>query len=153
MILIIKLINLKLYIFLLFTSWHPFLVLFNNLSFEPQTFVIFPIFVSCPVSWGCRIYRLLFCWGVRSPTNECPGYDTKQSDGEVPELLELWGMGRAPALPSLPGPLYPGVVAPDKLLIYRLNRTKPWFLEFTVLTFKLCTCDKLNCPKYNCFDI
>ena len=26
------------------------------------------------------------------PTNECPGYDTKQSDREVPVMLKLWGM-------------------------------------------------------------
>ena len=24
-----------------------------------------------------------------TPPNECPGYDTKQSDGEVPVILEL----------------------------------------------------------------
>ena len=35
------------------------------------------------------------------------------------------------SLPSLPGLLWPRVVAPDKGLIYELNRTKPWF-EFTV---------------------
>ena len=29
--------------------------------------------------------------GVRT-SNECPVYDTKQSDGEVPVMLELWGM-------------------------------------------------------------
>ena len=27
---------------------------------------------TCPVGWGCRIYRLLLCRGVRPPTNECP---------------------------------------------------------------------------------
>ena len=48
--------------------------------------------------------------------NECPGYDTKQSDGEVPVVLELWGMRITPSLPSLPGPLWPGVVAPDSTL-------------------------------------
>ena len=47
---------------------------------------------------------------------ECPGYDTKQSDGEVPAVLELWGMRSTPSLPSLPGPLWPGVVAPDRVL-------------------------------------
>ena len=78
---------------------------------------------TCPVGWGCRIHRLLLCRGVRPPPNECPGYDTKQSDGEVPAVLELWGMGSSPSLPSLPGPLWPGVVAPDKGPIYRLNRT------------------------------
>ena len=46
------------------------------------------IFVNCPVGWGCRIHRLHLCRGVRSP-NECPGYDTKQSDGEVPAMPEF----------------------------------------------------------------
>ena len=48
--------------------------------------------------------------------NECPGYDTKQSDGEVSAVLELWGMRSTPSLPSLPGPLWPGVLAPDRAL-------------------------------------
>ena len=26
----------------------------------------------------------------KTPTNECPGYDTKQSDGDVPVILELF---------------------------------------------------------------
>ena len=54
--------------------------------------------------------------GVRPSPNECPGYDPKQSDGEVPAVLELWGMRSTPSLPSLPGPLWPGVVAPDRAL-------------------------------------
>ena len=37
--------------------------------------------------------------------NECSGYDSKQSDGEVPVMLELWGMQSTPSLPLLPGPL------------------------------------------------
>ena len=40
-----------------------------------------------PVGWGC------------------PGYDTKQSDGDAPVILELWGMRSTSSLPSLPGPL------------------------------------------------
>ena len=28
-------------------------------------------------------------------------------------MLELWGIWSAPLLPSPPGPLWPGVVAPD----------------------------------------
>ena len=66
--------------------------------------------------WGCRIHRLLLCRGVRPPPNKCPGYDTKQSDGEVPAVLELWGMWSTPSWPLLPGPLWPGVVAPDRAL-------------------------------------
>ena len=40
-------------------------------------------------------------------------------------------MWSTPSLPLLPGPLWPGVVAPNKHPIYGLNRTKLWF-EFTV---------------------
>ena len=66
----------------------------------------------CSVSWGCRIHWLHLCRGVSPPPpNEYPGYDTKQSDGEVPAVLEIWGMQ---STPSLPGPLWPGVVAPDR---------------------------------------
>ena len=53
----------------------------------------------------CRIHSLHLCRGVRPPSNECPGYDTKQSDDEVPTVLELSGMQSTPSLPLLPGPL------------------------------------------------
>ena len=86
---------------------------------------------SCPVGWGCRIHWLHLCRGVRPPPNVHPGYDTKQSDTEVPVMLELWGMQSTPLLPSLPGPLWPGVVAPDKGPIYGLNRTKLCFFHNT----------------------
>ena len=46
----------------------------------------------------------------------CPGYDIKQSDGEAPVMLELWGMWHTPSLPLLPGPLCLGVIAPDRAL-------------------------------------
>ncbi len=49
-------------------------------------------------------------------SHECPGYDTKQSDSEVPVMLELWEMWHNPSLPLLPGPLQPKVVAPDRVL-------------------------------------
>ena len=49
------------------------------------------------------------------PLNECPGYDTKQSDGEASVMLELSRMRRTPLLPSFPGPLRPGLVATDML--------------------------------------
>ena len=76
-----------------------------------------PQIYFCPVGWGCRIHWLHLFRGVRPPPpNECPGYDTKQSDREVPAVLELWGMRSTPSLPLLPGPLWPGVVAPDRAL-------------------------------------
>ena len=58
------------------------------------------------------------------PPNECPVYDTKQSDGEVPVMLGLWGMWSIPSLSLLPGSLWPGMVAPDKALSMLLNRIK-----------------------------
>ena len=39
---------------------------------------------------------------LKSLPSECPRYDTKQSDDEVPEMLELWGMWITPFLPSFP---------------------------------------------------
>ena len=39
------------------------------------------------------------------PTYECPEYDTKQSDGEVPVILELWKMRSTSSLLLLPGSL------------------------------------------------
>ena len=42
--------------------------------------------------------------------NECPEYDTKQSEDEA------WGMQSTLLLPSLPGPFCPGMVAPDRVL-------------------------------------
>ena len=60
----------------------------------------------CPVSWGCRIHQL----------QECPGYDTEQSDGEVPVMLELWGMWSTPSLLALTGLFWSEVVAPDRVL-------------------------------------
>ena len=88
-------------------------------------------FIYCPVCCGCRIHRLHLCRGVKT-LDECSGYNTKQSYGEVPVMLELWRMRSTPSLSSLSGPLVPGVVSPYKGPIYGSNRTKPWFLKFTV---------------------
>ena len=69
----------------------------KNLLFRlpRQDFIIFVWIYQnvCPVSWGCRIYRLLLCRVLTPHPNECPGYDTKQSDGEVPVTLELGECG------------------------------------------------------------
>ena len=108
---------------------HPYLLTVHNT-------------INCPVGWGCRIHRLLLWRGVRPP-NESPGYDTKQSHGEVPVMLELWGTRSTPSLPSLPGSLWPRVVAPDKGPIYGLNRSKTCFLQ--IFAFKLRIYAKLNC--------
>ena len=46
---------------------------------------------------------------------ECPWYDTKQSDSEVPIMLEHYGTQSTSLLPSLQDPLWPGVVAPVRV--------------------------------------
>ena len=68
-----------------------------------------------PVSWSIRTQRLHLCSGVRLP-QRVPGYDTKQSDGEALVMLEIWGLWNILLLPSLPGPLWPEVIAPDRVL-------------------------------------
>ena len=106
------------------------------------------------VSWGCKNTPTASLQkGKTPPHNECPRYDTKQSHIEVRVMLELWGMWSTPSLPSLPGPLWPGVVAPDRILsmgqielncVLMLN----WIIwNRNVLTFKLGTYAKLNCSK------
>ena len=61
-----------------------------------------------PVGWGSRIHWLHHqgmsrIWQLAS-------------DGEVPLLLEIWGIWSASSLPLLPGPLWCGVVASDRVL-------------------------------------
>ena len=90
--------------------------------------------------------------GLDSP-NESPRYETKQSDVEAPVMLELWGMLSTPLLSSLPGPLWPGVVAPVRVLcMAQIEINSVLMLNWiawnkTVLTFKQSTYAKLNCLK------
>ena len=93
----------------------------------------------------------------RLSINESPGYDIKQSDSEIPVMLELWWIQSTPSLPSLPGPHLPRVVGPDRVLsMVQIELTSVLMLNWTVckrtvLTFNLCTNTKLNCLKWNCF--
>ena len=54
--------------------------------------------------------------GYPTSPNKCPGYETKQSDGEASAMLELWGMQSTFSLQLRSGPLWPEVVAPDRVL-------------------------------------
>ena len=49
-------------------------------------------------------------------SNECPGYETQQSDDEDQVMLELWGIRSTPSCPSLQDPLKPVAVAPKRAL-------------------------------------
>ena len=98
--------------YFIFTQW------FNGMAkFTSQPVLFFLI-----DSWSSHLNvlskksRRILCWQVRPPPNECPRYDTKQSESEVPIILELCGILSTSLLPSLWGLLWPGVVAPDRVL-------------------------------------
>ena len=66
--------------------------------------------------------------GYDAPLYEYPVYDIKQSDGKAPVMLEFGGMWSNPSLPLLPGQLWPGLVAPARV-IYGSNKTA-WHLNW-----------------------
>ena len=94
--------------------WHLNCILMLNWIIWNKTVFTFNS-VYCRVHWGCRIHWLYLCREVRPSPNKCTEHDTK-SDGEVPAMLELWGMWNTPSLPLLPGPLWPKIVALDRAL-------------------------------------
>ena len=82
--------------------------------------------IAGPVGWGCRIHQLHLCRGIRPSLN-----DIKQSDGEAAVNMELWVMRSTPLLPLLPGPLGPGLVAPDRALSMAQIELNSVFILFT----------------------
>ena len=71
--------------------------------------------MPCPVGWTVEYTDYIVAEGGKTP-NECPRYDTKQSDGKIPVTLELWVMRSTPSFPSLPRLLWPEMVALDRTL-------------------------------------
>ena len=114
------------------------------------------VFVSLrvcgPVGCRCRIHWLHLCKGVRLP-HLVSRYDTKQLDGDASVILELWEKQSTSLLLSFPGPLSPGMVAPDRVLPMSQIEINCAFVvnwmvwDGIVLTFKLRTYAKLNCLK------
>ena len=102
-------------------------VVYWTLSLRGCPYHALPAFLA--QSAGAVEYTNCFSAEGKSTSNECPRYDTKQSDGEVPVMLELWGMQSTFSLPLLPGPSWPREVAPVKGPIYGLDKTKLWFLS------------------------
>ena len=87
-------------------SFYCFVVLLLEIQFFSLNF---PFITICPVGCGCKIHQ--FCRGIRPPTTE---YNTKQSDGEAPVMLNFWWIRSTSLL--LSHPLWPGVVTPDRVL-------------------------------------
>ena len=106
-----------------------------------------------PLGWGCRIHRLLLCRGVRTPPTTSVLYMTLNN--LMMRFQQWWSFREweVPlSLPSLPGPLCPGVVAPDKGPIYGLNRTNGilmlnWIIWFLSLFNGLSTIVGYLMPK------
>ena len=99
----------------------------GNRMLNPKFKLLSKLFTQFQIAQSAGAVEYTNCFSAErlEPPPRCPGYDTKQSDGEVQ------GMRSTPLLPSLPGSLRPGVVAPDKGPIYGSNRTKPCFLRYT----------------------
>ena len=108
---------------------------------------------ECPVALGYRIHRLLFCRGVRPSPDECPVYDAKQSDGEVP--LGKVGV----SLHCHHSQVHCGLEWEHLIRVLSMGQIElncvlvlNWIAwNRTVSTFKLRTFAELNCLKWNCF--
>ena len=87
---------------------------------ERPLLVIIYIFTSLLLLWpsqlGLQNTLTASLQRGKTPPNKCSGYDTVQSDGEAPVMLDLWGMWSIFSLPLLSGLIRPGVVAPDRVL-------------------------------------
>ena len=64
------------------------------------------LFLSSRLVWGLQNTPTVSLQNGKTLHNECPGYHTKQPDGEIPVMLELWGMQSTPLLPSLPDAIW-----------------------------------------------
>ena len=104
----------------------------RSASTSRQDYMVYP--TKC--TWSCRT-----CWRLVWRICSTIGSPREPSLVALPRAWShcwrKWGMRSTLSLPSLPGPLWPGVVTPDKGLIYELNRTKRW-LAFTVFIHLNC---------------
>ena len=72
--------------------------------------------------------------GKTPPTDECPGYNTRQSDGEAP-VQDLWEMWSTSSLSLLPGPLWPGMVVPIRISFLGQTRILDNFLYLKLFNY------------------
>ena len=90
-------------------------------------------------------------FSAENHSDKCPGYDTKQSDDEVPVMLELWGMRSSDSLQSFPDLPWPEVIAPDRVLsMSQIELNCVLMLNWNVWS-RTVLYAKLNCLKEDCF--
>ena len=65
---------------------------FLECSVNTNVFDILFNYILLPSRLGQQITPIASLQRGKTPPNEFPGYDTKQSDGEVPVILEIWRM-------------------------------------------------------------
>ena len=86
---------------------------------EIPPFNFFLIYQLCCTDYSCLLYHSKFrplCPSIVCVRPTIQWYDTKQSDGEAPVMLELWGMLSTSSFLSFSGSLWPVVVALDRIL-------------------------------------
>ena len=94
--------------------WLNRLGLKNTPTASQQKGNTLPISVLWPNRLGEQNTPTSFLQRSQSVPSECPGYNTKQSNGDVSVMLELWGMQSTPLSPSLQCLFWLSIVAPDK---------------------------------------
>ena len=98
------------------------------------------------------VIEYINCTSAETPPHSLE-YDPKQFDDEAP-VLEIWGMGSTPSFPLLPGPLWPRVVAPDRILSmgqiwhFKLCANK-WLMLIKLLVIHSNTWNHLTVCKQN----
>ena len=82
--------------------------------------------------------------GKDPSANECPRYDTKQSDDTIPIRLELWEMQSTISFSSFPGSLWLGVLTHKRVPSMGQIELLVIYTEYKQMTYA-----KLNCLKWN----
>ena len=86
-------------------------------------------------AWAVKYTDCIFAEGQELP-NECPDFETKQSDYKAPVMQELWKMRITSLLSSLPGPLWARMDTSDRILCMgQIELNGVFMLNWIVLKF------------------
>ena len=94
-----------------------YLIKHTHTHIHTHTFIYIHIYGPIYIYIYIYIYMYIYILAQRcqTPSYECLGYHSKQSDCGTSVIQELWGMRSIPSLPSFRVLLCPGVVAPDRV--------------------------------------